>query len=77
MARRLPPGHTRTRMGMGFINDHPDPEKFEIEHVNKKHPLGRMAEPEEVAAAIYFLLSGSASYVTGSILSVDGGYVAG
>lgn len=70
------PGHTRTRMGMGFINDQPDPKKFEIEHVNKKHPLGRMGEPEEVASAIYFLLSGASSYITGSVLSVDGGYVA-
>jgi NAD(P)-dependent dehydrogenase (short-subunit alcohol dehydrogenase family) len=70
------PGHTRTSMGMGFINDQPDPEKFEIEHVNEKHPLGRMAEPDEVASAIYFLLNNSSSYITGSVLSVDGGYVA-
>lgn len=70
------PGHTRTPMGMGFINDQPDPVQFEIEHVNKMHPLGRMAEPEEVASAIYFLLSDQSSYITGTILSVDGGYVA-
>lgn len=70
------PGHTRTRMGMGFINDQADPEQFEIEHVNKKHPLGRMGEPLEVASAIYFLLSSASSYTTGSVLSVDGGYVA-
>jgi NAD(P)-dependent dehydrogenase (short-subunit alcohol dehydrogenase family) len=68
------PGHTRTPMGMNFINAQPDPAAFEIEHVNKRHPIGRMSEPEEVAEAAYFLLSEKASYITGAVLSVDGGY---
>ncbi len=68
------PGQTRTPMGMNFINSQPDPVAFEMEHVNKHHPIGRMCEPEEVAEAIYFLLSEKASYITGAILSVDGGY---
>ncbi|SES25263.1 SDR family oxidoreductase [Rhizobium sp. NFR03] len=38
-------------------------------------PMGRYAEPEEIAAAATFLCSGLASYVTGSVLRVDGGYV--
>jgi NAD(P)-dependent dehydrogenase (short-subunit alcohol dehydrogenase family) len=37
-------------------------------------PLGRMAEPEEVANAVVFLLSDRASFVTGAELLVDGGY---
>lgn len=40
-------------------------------------PLGRVAEPEEVAAAIRFLASGDAAYITGAELPVDGGYTAG
>jgi len=36
-------------------------------------PLGRLGEPEDVAAAVAFLCSGAAGFVTGSVLSVDGG----
>ncbi|MHB8595614.1 MAG: 3-oxoacyl-ACP reductase FabG [Ktedonobacteraceae bacterium] len=36
-------------------------------------PLGRLGQPEEVAAAIRFLLSEDASYITGSVLEIDGG----
>lgn len=38
-------------------------------------PLGRLAEPEEVADAVLFLVSGMASMITGHILAVDGGYL--
>jgi NAD(P)-dependent dehydrogenase (short-subunit alcohol dehydrogenase family) len=40
------------------------------------HPLGRMADPEEIADAIVFLASKQASFITGSDLAVDGGYSA-
>jgi len=37
------------------------------------HPLGRMAQPSEIAECIVFLASSRASFVTGSVMSVDGG----
>ncbi|MCC6206372.1 MAG: SDR family oxidoreductase, partial [Hyphomicrobiales bacterium] len=39
-------------------------------------PMGRIAEPEEVADAILFLASPAAAMITGTILPVDGGYLA-
>jgi NAD(P)-dependent dehydrogenase (short-subunit alcohol dehydrogenase family) len=44
--------------------------------IGKKHPMGRVGEADEVAAAIAFLASDEASYITGAILPVDGGYLA-
>ena len=49
---------------------------FSVDDVAARTPLGRLAEPEEVARAVAFLASDDASYVTGSSLLVDGGWVA-
>lgn len=41
--------------------------------IKERIPLARFAEPEDVAAAVYFLASEEARYITGQVLSVDGG----
>jgi NAD(P)-dependent dehydrogenase (short-subunit alcohol dehydrogenase family) len=40
-------------------------------------PIGRLAEPQEIAEVIAFLCSPAASYLTGQAITVDGGYVKG
>ena len=46
------------------------------EEIAKRCPMGRAAEPEEVAKAIVFLASDDADFITGAILPVDGGWLA-
>ena len=60
--RREPPGDPR---GQAYV-----------EEIEGRHPIGRLGEPREVAEAIAFLASDAASFITGAVLPVDGGYLA-
>ena len=60
------PGPTRTRMMEGL------PDEM-VQHLAAMAPAGRVAEPEELAAAIVFLASDDASFIQGVTLAVDGG----
>jgi len=62
----IAPGVTRTGMTSAVSDD-----------LLTQVPLGRIAEPEEIAAAVVWLCSPEASYVTGSVLVADGGWLAG
>jgi NAD(P)-dependent dehydrogenase (short-subunit alcohol dehydrogenase family) len=66
------PGPTRTGMNEALTATNPEIVKM----MDQKVPMGRIGEPEEVAAAAIFLCSDEASYITGHALPVDGGIVA-
>lgn len=62
----IAPGVTRTGMTSAASDD-----------LLRTVPLGRIAEPEEIATAAVWLCSPEASYITGSVLVADGGWLAG
>lgn len=66
------PGTTRTPMMEAFMGGDPAMERM----MESASPMGRMATPDEIAAAVVWLCSDAASYVTGVALPVDAGSVA-
>jgi NAD(P)-dependent dehydrogenase (short-subunit alcohol dehydrogenase family) len=72
------PGPTSTDawLGDGGLADQQGGDRTEVlARVAAGRPLGRLAEPEEIAAVVVFLCSERASYVTGAAWSADGGTV--
>jgi NAD(P)-dependent dehydrogenase (short-subunit alcohol dehydrogenase family) len=71
------PGPTATGawVGEGGLADQQGDRAAVLAKVGAGRPLGRLAEPEEIAAVIVFLLSERATYVTGAAWSADGGTV--
>jgi NAD(P)-dependent dehydrogenase (short-subunit alcohol dehydrogenase family) len=65
------PGATRTQLLANWFQD-PKVEEF----ILSRHPIGRIAEPEEIARAVLFLASDDASFIVGHALAVDGGLTA-
>ena len=62
------PGYFPTRMTEPYLSD-----ETTREEIISRIPAGRLGEPRELAAIVDFLLSRDAAYMTGSVISVDGG----
>lgn len=67
----MAPGYVETELTRGGIDN---PEWFPT--WRDMTPMHRVAQVEEIASVIHFLASDAASYMTGSIVVVDGGYTA-
>ena len=68
----LCPGFTRTPLIEGLFAD-----AKRIALLTRLHPLGRLGEPKDIAAAALFLVSDDSSWITGQAIAVDGGFTAG
>ena len=66
---------TKTPLIEAWLAEQPDPAAAEADQAGKV-PLGRLCSPEDVGAAVAFLISPAAEYLTGTVLPVDGGYTA-
>ncbi len=72
----ISPARVHTPFVDGFINKtYPGQEKEMYDKLSKTQPIGRMAEPEEIASLALFLCSDEASFITGSDYPIDGGFI--
>jgi NAD(P)-dependent dehydrogenase (short-subunit alcohol dehydrogenase family) len=68
----IEPGFVETDQLVEYIAGQRDPDTALVE-ITTLHPIGRIGRPEEIAAAVAFLVSDDASFITGIPLPVDGG----
>lgn len=66
---------TKTPLYEAWLSDAPDSAQAKREIVSRI-PLGRLTLPEDVAAAVAYLVSDDSLFVTGTTIMVDGGYTA-
>ena len=69
------PGWINTALADAAFDMQPDPEAARVEAL-RRHPVGRLGTPEDIAEAVAWLASPMAGFVSGSVLTVDGGLTA-
>ena len=77
LVNAIAPGATQTETWQGWIGDAASAQQDLHARLLSHVPLGRAARPEEIANAALFLAAPASSYVTGHVLTVDGGWTAG
>ncbi|HSR61308.1 MAG TPA: glucose 1-dehydrogenase [Robiginitalea sp.] len=71
----ISPGRVHTPFVDGFLKqNYPGRESEMFEKLSRTQPIGRMAEPEEIACLALYLCSDEASFITGSDFPIDGGF---
>ena len=70
------PGRVETPFVSARLKEYPDPKKA-YEEMSATQAVGRMARPDEIAAAALYLASDQAAFVTGTAFLIDGGWSAG
>jgi len=75
-ANAICPGRVETDFVKKRLEEYPDPKKA-YEEMASTQAIGRMGKPEEIAAAVLYLASDEAAFVSGTALEIDGGWAAG
>ncbi|MFT3743543.1 MAG: SDR family oxidoreductase [Pyrinomonadaceae bacterium] len=75
-ANAICPGRVETPFVKTRLAEYPDPDKAYAE-MSATQAIGRMGEPKEIAAAVLYLASDDAGFVTGTAFEIDGGFAVG
>ena len=72
----IAPGRVHTPFVDGYLaKNYPGQEKEMFDKLSKTQPIGRMGQPDEIAKLVLYLCSDEASFITGSVYPIDGGFI--
>jgi NAD(P)-dependent dehydrogenase (short-subunit alcohol dehydrogenase family) len=71
------PGTVDTPFVEAYLEKYHKNEKEKVRgELNQRQPIGRLGKPEEIAHLVLYLCSAEAEFVTGSVITIDGGWTA-
>jgi len=72
----IAPGRVHTPFVDGYLaKNYPGQEKKMFDALSKTQPIGRMGQPDEIAKLVLYLCSDEASFITGAVYPIDGGFI--